>query len=256
MSIPPPLQAGLWGLLAGSSLLLGAAVGYFARLPQRLIAAVMAFGSGTLISALAFDLMDEAYHRGGFAATAIGFVAGAAVYTAVNWVLARRGAKHRKRSGDQQSREQDRHGASTSGLAIAAGALLDGIPESIVIGTSMIHGGAVGLVAVVAIFVSNIPEGLSSSAGMRKAGRSKRYVFGVWAGIALVSGVASLAGFTVFRHFSPGVIAATTALAAGAILAMLSDTMIPEAYESAHDLTGLITVIGFLAAFVLTKWHG
>jgi ZIP family zinc transporter len=256
MSIPPPLQAGLWGLLAGSSLLLGAAVGYFARLPQRLIAAVMAFGSGTLISALAFDLMDEAYHRGGFAATAIGFVAGAAVYTAVNWVLARRGAKHRKRSGDQQSREQDRHGASNSGLAIAAGALLDGIPESIVIGTSMIHGGAVGLVAVVAIFVSNIPEGLSSSAGMRKAGRSKRYVFGVWAGIALVSGVASLAGFTVFRHFSPGVIAATTALAAGAILAMLSDTMIPEAYESAHDLTGLITVIGFLAAFVLTKWHG
>jgi ZIP family zinc transporter len=255
MTIAPSLQAGFWGLLAGSSLLIGAAVGYFARLPQRLIAGVMAFGSGTLISALAFDLMDEAYHRGGFRSTAIGFVVGAAVYTAVNWYLSHRGAKHRKRSGEQQAKEKQQHGESNSGLAIAAGALLDGIPESIVIGTSMIHGGAVGLVAVIAIFVSNIPEGLSSSAGMRKAGRSKLYVFGVWVAIALISGAASLAGFTIFRHFSAGVIAATTALAAGAILAMLSDTMIPEAYESAHDLTGLITVLGFLAAFVLTKWQ-
>jgi ZIP family zinc transporter len=255
MTIAPSLQAGLWGLLAGSSLLLGAGVGYFARLPQRLIAAVMAFGSGTLISALAFDLMDEAYQRGGFGSTATGFVVGAAVYTAVNWILSHRGAKHRKRSGEQQAKEKQQHGEANSGLAIAAGALLDGIPESIVIGTSMIHGGAVGLVAVIAIFVSNIPEGLSSSAGMRKSGRSKGYVFGVWAGIALISGAASLAGFTIFRHFSAGVIAATTALAAGAILAMLSDTMIPEAYESAHDLTGLITVLGFLAAFVLTKWQ-
>jgi ZIP family zinc transporter len=256
MTIPLPVQAGLWGLLAGSSLLIGAAIGYFVRLPQRLIAAVMAFGSGTLISALTFDLMDDAYHRGGFRSTAFGFVAGAAVYTAVNWALNRRGAKHRKRSGDQQSREARQHGRGDSGLAIAAGALLDGIPESIVIGTSMIHGGAVGLVAVIAIFVSNIPEGLSSSAGMRKAGRSKAYVFGVWAAIAAASGVAALVGFTVFRNFPPGVIAANTALGAGAILAMLADTMIPEAYEAAHELTGLITVLGFLAAFLLTKWQG
>src|SRR5512132_2954036 len=192
--MPLWLQAGCWGLVAGSALLLGAGVGYFVRVPQRLIAAVMAFGSGVLISALSFDLMDEAYRQGGFDSAAYGFVGGAAVYTLANWLLEKQGAKHRKRSGGHQPSESEHEG---SGTAIAVGALLDGIPESIVIGVSLLAGGAVSFVAVIAIFLSNLPEGLSSSAGMRKAGRSKVYVFGVWASIALISGVAALIGFAV-----------------------------------------------------------
>ena len=245
--------AGWWGTVAGSALILGAAIGYFTAIPQRAVAAVMAFGSGVLISALSFDLMDEAYKRGGFSSTAVGFLGGAAIYTAANWYLSRKGAKHRKRSGDKQPSEEENPG---SGVAIAVGALLDGIPESIVIGLTMLAGGAVSLVAVIAIFISNVPEGLSSAAGMKKAGRSAGYIFGIWIGIAVISGIASLVGYVGFRHFAPGVIAATTAVAAGAILSMLADTMIPEAFETAHEFAGLITVAGFLCAFALTKWQG
>lgn len=251
--IPVWLQAGFWGLVGGSALLLGAVVGYYLHIPGRAIAAIMAFGAGVLISALAFELMDEAYQRGGFDSTAIGFLGGALVYTMANWYLAYQGAKHRKRSGKQQSSEEEQSG---SGLAIAIGALLDGIPESIVVGLSLLEGGTVSWVTVAAVFLSNIPEGLSSAAGMKRAGRSWRYVFGVWGGIAFLSGVAALVGYAIFQQFSAEIVAATTAVAAGAILSMLVDTMIPEAFEQTHNFAGMITVVGFLVAFVLSKLGG
>ena len=247
--------AGFWGLVGGSALVLGAAIAWFATLPQRLIASIMAVGSGVLISAVAFDLMDEAFRQGGFDATALGFLGGAAVYTAANILISRRGARHRKRSGSNpQERQPDVH--SSSGAAIAVGALLDGIPESVVIGVSLLGGGGVSAVTVAAVFLSNVPEGLSSAAGMKAAGRGARYVFGVWGGIALASAVAAMIGNVALAGASPDLIAAVTAVAAGAILAMLVDTMIPEATEATHDYSGLIAVIGFLAAFMLTKSGG
>ena len=180
MQLPLWLQAALWGLVSGGALVIGAAVGYRVAVPPRVIAGIMAFGSGVLISALSFELMDEAFERGGFDSTAAGFLGGALVYTVANWLLARQGAKHRKRSGSHEENHQPTEEESGgSGLAIAVGALLDGVPESIVIGLSLLKGGGVSLVAAIAIFLSNIPEGLSSAAGMKKAGRPSGYIFGV-----------------------------------------------------------------------------
>lgn len=250
--LPISIQAGLWGLLAGAGLLIGAAVAFFNDLPHRLIAAVMGFGGGVLIALLSVHLMEEAFAEGGAVPTIGGVLLGAFVFSGVNWVLSKRGAKHRKRCGEcvEQPKESDVKG---SGLAIAAGALLDAIPESIVIGLSVQLGGKVGVGLVVGFFLANVPQGLSGAAGMKQAGRSAKYIFSVWGGIALISGVAAtLSNFTL-GGLEPKMVAIILAFAAGAVLAMLAEAMIPEAFENAQHFIGSITVIGFLAGFLLVQ---
>lgn len=248
--MPVYLQAGLWGLAAGGTLVLGAAIAWFVRVPRVLVAAVMAFGSGVLISALAFELVDEAERSGGLAATVVGLVAGAVVYVAADVALSRRGAARRKASGEEQTSEQQQSG---SGAAIALGALLDGVPESVVLGLSLLGGGGVGVPVLAAIAISNLPEGLSSAAGMKANGRSARYVFGVWTAIALASGLAGAVGVLALDGASDATVSVITAVAAGAILTMVADTMIPEAFARTQLWTGLITTAGFITAFALSR---
>jgi zinc transporter, ZIP family len=248
--VPTWLEAGLWGLLGGAALVIGALIAWFVRVPAVVVAGVMAFGSGVLISAVAFDLMEEAARTGGLGPTALGFLGGAVVYLAANAALARRGAQHRKRSGDQQPSEDEQAG---SGAAIAVGALLDGVPESVVLGVGLLGGGAVSAPVLAAVFISNIPEGLSSAAGMKRSGRTAAYVFGVWTTIAVLSGLSALIGYVALGGAPPELIALITAVAAGAILTMIADTMIPEAFERAHVWTGLITTVGFLVAFAIEQ---
>jgi ZIP family zinc transporter len=201
-----------------------------------------------LISALAFELVDEAVQGGGLLPTVLGFLLGALIFVGSNVLLSRAGAKHRKRSGGAQPSEKDSPG---SGTAIAIGALIDGIPESVVLGVGLLAGGAISPAMLAAVFISNVPEGLSSTAGMKKSGRSPAYVFGTWVGIAVFSGIAALVGFTSLENAPDSVIAFITAIAAGGILAMLADTMIPEAFEEHHNLTGLTAAVGFLSAFTI-----
>jgi ZIP family zinc transporter len=245
-------QAYLWGLVVGSGLLLGAAIAYFTNLSHRQIAAVMGFGSGVLISTLSIELIEKAYIHGGFSSTIIGFLGGGMLFSTVNLYLSKRGAKNRKRCGTcvKQPSESDVGG---SGTAIAVGSLIDGIPEAIVIGLGLIGGGTIGKAILIGFFIANVPQGLSSVEGMKGAGRSPGYIFGVWSSIVLLSGFAALLGYTIFSRFSHEIVAAMTAMAAGGLLAMLAETMIPEAFEKAQSLIGLITVTGFLAFFILTK---
>lgn len=248
--------AGAVGLGAASFLVIGAAIGWFVRVPTGVVAGVMAFGAGALISTLAFELVGEAHAVGGLTATLTGFLAGAIIYVLADLALARRGARARKRSVALQS-EPGVHGppavsASASvGLAVAIGALLDGVPESLVLGLSIAQGGAVSIPLLVAVAVSNIPEGLASAAGMKHEGRSARYVFGVWGGIALISGVAAMLGFALLAGAAPEVIAVVTTVAAGGILAMVANTMIPEAFAADRSFTGLWAALGFAMAFAL-----
>lgn len=249
--LAPELIAALWGGFSGFALVLGALIGYFISLPQRAVASVMAFGTGVLISALSIELMESAVAEGGLRAAAGGFMFGVALYTGANAILSIYGAKHRKRSrAPVVSREQ------AAGVAIALGALLDGLPESAAIGVSLLDGNGVALVTVFAIFISNVPEGLSSSAGMRHAGRGPGYVFGLWLSIALMSALAAWFGYAVLGQLGATYIAFATATAAGAILVMIIQTMIPEAFEEMHGFTGPIAAVGFLTAFSASQVFG
>ncbi|WAB80790.1 ZIP family zinc transporter [Microcella daejeonensis] len=256
--MPEVLIAGLAGLGAASWLVVGAAMGWFLRLPATLVAGVMAFGAGALVSTLAFELVGEARRTGGVLPTLGGFVLGAVVFVAADLLLARRGARARKPSIALQS-EPGVHAlpaataSSAVGLAVALGALLDGVPESLVLGLSLADGGAVSLPILVAVAVSNLPEGLGSAAGMKHEGRSARYVFGVWGGIALASGIAAAMGFALLAEAPLEAIAVVTTIAAGAILAMVANTLIPEAFASDRSFTGLWAALGFALSFALTQ---
>lgn len=251
------LAAGAVGLGAASFLIVGAAIGWFVRVPTGVVAGVMAFGAGALISTLAFELVGEAQAVGGLLPTLGGFLGGAVMYVLADLALARRGARARKRSIALQSKPgvHAAPAAATAsagiGLAVAVGALLDGVPESLVLGLSIAQGGAVSIPILVAVAVSNIPEGLSSAAGMKHEGRSARYVFGVWGGIALISGIAAMLGFVLLADAAPEIEAIVTTVAAGGILAMVANTMIPEAFAADRSFTGLWSALGFARAFAL-----
>lgn len=245
--LPIWLQAGFWGLLGAFSLLIGAALAYLVKLPTCVRAGIMAFGCGVLISTVAYDLIEDGYREASLRPVVVGALAGSAAYTLANWLVSRGGGRHRKRSGQQHE-----NSSGGGGLAIAVGSLLDGLPESVVLGVGLLGGGGVSA----AVFLSNLPEGLSSAVGMKRAGRSPAYVFGLWGGIAVLSGLAALAGAALLGGAPPALLATMNAVAAGALLSMIADTMLPEAVEGERGLTGLLVVLGLLAAFGLSRTGG
>ena len=224
--------------------MLGAGAALLRPIRLRTIGLVMGFGAGVLISAVAFDLVEEAVAKAsGNAAVLAGIFTGCAVFFGGDWFIDRMGGAQRKSARGEQE--------DASALSIVLGTVLDGIPESIVIGLTIYEGGAVGAAYLVAVFISNVPEALSSTSGLAASGWRSRVILGMWTLIALVSALASLAGFAVFQDSSPNTIAFVLAFAAGAILTMLADTMMPEAYEHGGKLVGVVTTLGFAVAFTI-----
>jgi ZIP family zinc transporter len=237
-------EAALWGAVGASSLLLGAIAGLKLTIGRGTIGLVMGFGAGTLISALTFELTDEAFKLGGADAVAIGLAAGALSYYAGDTAIDARGAKHRMRS---MGRER-----SESGTALLLGAVLDGIPESAVIGISVLAGGAVSVPVLGAVFISNFPESLSSATGMRQSGRSAGGVIWTWVVVLLLSTLSAALGYGLLDGASGNLVGGIQAFAAGAVLTMLADTMMPEAFEFGGKAVGLVTVLGFALAYLLS----
>ena len=248
--LPAWVQAAGWALLSALGLLIGAVGGYYLSLQHTAVARAMTFAAGVLLAVVAVDLVINARGAASLEWTVAGLLGGAAVFSSINWLLSRYGARHRKRCGEciQQPAEEQQPG---SGLAIAAGTFLDGVPEGVVLGLSVLHVGAPGLGTVAAFFLGNIPEAMSSSAGMKRAGRSPRYVFGLWIGIFLMIGLAAAVAALVLRDTAPPVRGTVNAFAAGAILALVSETMIPEAFHGSPHFNGLLLVVGFVALLIL-----
>ena len=245
------LEAAAWGLLGASSLLVGALIGTGRRaVPARALGLILGFGAGTLLSAVAFELTQDAYNLGGADAVALGLAAGALAYFAGDQAIEGRGGENRM-SPHRRRREGAPQGAD-SGAALLLGAVLDGIPESAVIGISLLGGQRVSVAVLAAVFLSNLPEAIGSSAGMHKEGIARRHILLIWVVVVLASGAAAALGYGLLKDASGNTVALIEAFAGGAVLTMLVDVMIPQARKDGGLPVGLATVLGFALAYLLS----
>ena len=232
-----------WGAVGGSALLIGALIAYLLAPSRRVIAVVMALGTGLLIGSVSFELVEDALETQAVAWVALLVLVGAAVFTVGDWLLTRRGGGGRK---DATGTQED-----GSPLAIVLGSILDGIPESFVLGLTVLQGG-VSLSLLAGVVLSNLPEGMSSSAGLKVAGWPRGRVMLMWSAVVLVSALSAAAGYALLDPASGRTGALVQAFAAGALLAMLADTLLPEAYRVEGVLTGPLVVVGFAISVALS----
>jgi zinc transporter, ZIP family len=236
------IEAGLWGLLAASSLLLGAVIAEARPPSARVLGLVMGFGSGVLLSAVSFELVEEAARTSGqLGSTFLGLFTGAIVFTVGDVLISRLGYAERKDIGGSPP--------DAGGLTIVFGAMLDGIPESAVLGLTLLQTGDIGLAMLVAVFVSNVPEAIAATVGLRAGGWSLTRVIGLWTTIVVASAIAAASGYALLDGAGPDTLAFMFAFAGGAMLTMLATSMMPEAFEHAGRAVGLLTVLGFAVAF-------
>ncbi len=238
-------EAFAWGFVAASSLLIGGGIALTVRVGSRILGLVLAFGAGVLISAVAYELVDEAFlMASGTGALALGLPLGAFAFYAGDLVIDRKGGAHRKK--------MEPPAGQGAPLSIVLGIVLDGIPESIVVGLTLLNGGGVGVAVLAAVFLSNLPESIAATTGLRAVGWRPSRIMGLWLVVTIACAVAALAGYGLLEGASQGTVGFVNAFAAGAILTMLADTMMPEAYARGGRTVGLVTTLGFGLAFAIS----
>jgi zinc transporter, ZIP family len=240
--------------VASTPLLIGAVLASFVNLKKSIIASIMAFGAGVLVAALTFSLIEEAYNLvNDLVPVVLGFTLGGLSYSIANYILNRRhGTKNRKRSHGENAAG----GKDASGIALMIGSLMDNIPENMALGISLVAGGSVNIVLIAAIFISNFPEGLASSQGMKSNGKTTKHILLLWAIVVAIGTISSAIGFSILSNVNKDIVSIALSYASGAILVMLSESMIPEAFEEGGSKIGLATMAGFAVAFVLGRIGG
>jgi zinc transporter, ZIP family len=238
-------QAALWGGIASISLFFGALVGILFTIPKRITAFIMAFGTGLIIGSATFDLLSEARGNADLLSITSMFLAGAAIFTVFELWISRQGGSQRKRS----KKNPNNH----SGLAIYIGTLMDAIPESIIIGISFLGGQSIQWVFIIAIFISNFPEALSSSIGLKLDLYSTRRILILWGSVVVVSSLSSLLGYTLLQNAPESTEYIIGAFGAGGLLAMVSSTMLPEAFEEGGPVVGFISALGIILSYIFTN---
>lgn len=242
------IQAIIYGVTSGGALLVGATLGIRYNWTQKQIARFMAFGAGVLICALTFGLMEESFAHGGFDAVIIGFISGGLVFILGDYFLHLKGGRRHKRRQLMQPKAE-----SSNGKVITMGALLDGIPESLALGITLFLGQGHGVLMLLAIVLSNFPEGISSVEGLIREGFSKKQIFLIWSIVGIIIALTVIASFIYLPELDRNNLGIIEAFAAGAILAMIADSMMPEAFEEGGFSIGLLTILGFLSAFIVAK---
>jgi zinc transporter, ZIP family len=245
------LDAALWGLIAASSLIVGATLAFTVRVSERGLGLVLAFGAGVLISAVAYELVAEALSDSSQAPIyALGFGLGSLTFFVGSVLLARMSGD--SAGSDAQARLPSRRSRRTQGMAIVLGTILDGIPESVVLGVSLIGAGAVSVPMLAAIFISNVPEAMGASADLERGGVTRARILALWGIVVVASAVAAGLGYALLSSAAPQMIGFVQMFAAGAIIAMLAESMVPEAYEKGGRPVGLATALGFAVAATLS----
>ena len=241
-------EAAFWGLVGASALVIGAEVAFRFNLSSKTIGLIMAFGVGALISSISFELVVPSLESATVLQVSLGLLVGALTFFIGDRLIGSLGGSKRRKNPDGPIEE-------SSGLGIVLGTVLDGIPESAVLGMSLATGDGVSVALLSSIWISNFPETLGATVGLEKSGTSKRSIRLMWWGIVLVSALSAAVGYAVVSNVSTLTGAFVQAFAAGALLTMIADEMAPEAFSRAHIATGIATTLGFILAIFLTSFE-